>query len=67
MYSTKEISVCLVMADGVASATDLIRLEIALWDHLDVRLRASHELTEETIHFIAEVERVAARASLCLC
>jgi DNA-binding MarR family transcriptional regulator len=32
------------MADGVAWATDLIRLEIALWDRVDARLRASHEL-----------------------
>ena len=31
-------------ASGVAWATDLIRLEIALWDRIDARLRASHEL-----------------------
>ena len=30
--------------DGVAWATDLIRLEIALWDRVDERLRKSHEL-----------------------
>src|SRR5213592_3624171 len=29
---------------GVAWATDLIRLEIALWDRVDTRLRESHEL-----------------------
>jgi MarR family transcriptional regulator, organic hydroperoxide resistance regulator len=30
--------------NGVAWATDLIRLEIALWDRVDARLRESHEL-----------------------
>jgi DNA-binding MarR family transcriptional regulator len=30
--------------DGVAWATGLIRLEIALWDRVDARLRESHEL-----------------------
>jgi DNA-binding MarR family transcriptional regulator len=30
---------------GVAWATDLIRLEIALWDRVDGRLRESHELS----------------------
>jgi DNA-binding MarR family transcriptional regulator len=30
--------------DGVAWATDLVRLEIALWDRVDARLRGSHEL-----------------------
>jgi DNA-binding MarR family transcriptional regulator len=30
--------------DGVAWATDLVRLEIALWDRVDARLRESHEL-----------------------
>ena len=30
--------------DGVAWATDLVRLEIALWDRVDARLRDSHEL-----------------------
>jgi DNA-binding MarR family transcriptional regulator len=30
--------------NGVAWATDLIRLEIALWDRVDARLRKSHEL-----------------------
>jgi DNA-binding MarR family transcriptional regulator len=29
---------------GVAWATDLIRLEIAVWDRVDARLRESHEL-----------------------
>jgi DNA-binding MarR family transcriptional regulator len=31
--------------DGVAWATDLIRLEIALWDRVDTRLRSSHGLS----------------------
>src|SRR4051812_45660879 len=31
-------------ASGVAWATDLVRLEIALWDRVDARLRESHEL-----------------------
>jgi DNA-binding MarR family transcriptional regulator len=31
-------------ASGVAWASDLIRLEIALWERVDARLRASHEL-----------------------
>jgi DNA-binding MarR family transcriptional regulator len=30
--------------DGVAWATDLVRLEIALWDRVNARLRESHEL-----------------------
>jgi DNA-binding MarR family transcriptional regulator len=30
--------------DGVAWATDLVRLEIALWDRVDARLREAHEL-----------------------
>ena len=30
--------------NGVAWATDLVRLEIALWDRVDGRLRESHEL-----------------------
>jgi DNA-binding MarR family transcriptional regulator len=29
---------------GVAWATDLIRLEIAVWDRVDARLREAHEL-----------------------
>src|SRR5258705_13664366 len=32
------------VVDGVAWATDLGRLEIALWDRVDARLRESHEL-----------------------
>src|SRR5882724_10567811 len=32
------------VVDGVAWATDLVRLEIALWDRVDARLRESHEL-----------------------
>src|SRR3954465_15757672 len=31
-------------ASGVAWASDLIRLEIALWDRVDARLQESHEL-----------------------
>jgi DNA-binding MarR family transcriptional regulator len=31
-------------ASGVAWASDLIRLEIALWDRVDTRLRESHDL-----------------------
>jgi MarR family transcriptional regulator, organic hydroperoxide resistance regulator len=31
-------------AGGVGWATDLIRLEIAVWDRIDARLRESHEL-----------------------
>jgi DNA-binding MarR family transcriptional regulator len=30
---------------GVAWATELVRLEIALWDRVDARLRESHELS----------------------
>jgi DNA-binding MarR family transcriptional regulator len=30
--------------DGVAWATELVRLEIALWDRVDARLREAHEL-----------------------
>jgi len=30
--------------NGVAWATDLVRLEIALWDRVDARMRESHEL-----------------------
>jgi DNA-binding MarR family transcriptional regulator len=40
----------------VAWATDLIRLEIALWDRLDARLQQSHELSLaffEPLHFIS--------------
>jgi DNA-binding MarR family transcriptional regulator len=32
------------VVDGVAWATDLVRLEIALWERVDARLRESHEL-----------------------
>src|SRR5436189_3412557 len=37
---------CCAMAgtSGVAWATDLIRLEIAVWEHVDRRLREAHEL-----------------------
>jgi DNA-binding MarR family transcriptional regulator len=43
-------------AIGVAWATDLIRLEIALWDRVDARLRESHELPLaffEPLHLIS--------------
>ena len=46
---------------GVAWATDLIRLEIALWDHVDTCLRESHELPLpffEVLHFVSRVSRV---------
>jgi DNA-binding MarR family transcriptional regulator len=42
--------------DGVALATDLIRLEIALWDRVDARLRGAHELplsSFESLHFLS--------------
>ena len=42
--------------DGVAWTTDLIRLEIALWDRVDARLRESHELPLaffEPLHLIS--------------
>jgi DNA-binding MarR family transcriptional regulator len=48
------------MAGGVALATDLIRLEIALWDRIDARLRASHELPLaffESLLFISRAPR----------
>jgi DNA-binding MarR family transcriptional regulator len=41
---------------GVAWATELIRLEIALWDRVDARLRESHELPLaffEPLHLIS--------------
>jgi DNA-binding MarR family transcriptional regulator len=43
-------------ASGVAWATDLIRLEIALWDRVDARLRESHDLSLaffEPLHLIS--------------
>jgi DNA-binding MarR family transcriptional regulator len=42
--------------DGVSWATGLIRLEIALWDRVDARLRESHELPLaffEPLHLIS--------------
>ena len=44
------------VVDGVAWTSDLIRLEIALWDRVDARLRRSHELPLaffETLLFIS--------------
>jgi DNA-binding MarR family transcriptional regulator len=41
---------------GVAWATDLVRLEIALWQRVDARLRESHDLPLaffESLHFIS--------------
>jgi DNA-binding MarR family transcriptional regulator len=45
---------------GVAWATDLIRLEIALWDRLDARLQESHELPLaffESLLFVSRAPR----------
>src|SRR3954471_238377 len=50
--------------NGVAWATDLIRLEIALWDRVDARLRESHELPLaffETLLFISRSRRGSMR------
>src|SRR3954464_5840177 len=49
---------------GVAWATDLIRLEIALWDRVDARLRESHELPLaffEALLFISRAPRGSMR------
>jgi MarR family transcriptional regulator, organic hydroperoxide resistance regulator len=49
---------------GVAWATDLIRLEIALWDRIDARLRESHELPLaffEALLFISRAPRGSMR------
>jgi DNA-binding MarR family transcriptional regulator len=49
---------------GVAWATDLIRLEIALWDRVDARLRESHELPLaffESLLFISRARRGSMR------
>jgi DNA-binding MarR family transcriptional regulator len=49
---------------GVAWATDLIRLEIALWDRIDTRLRESHELPLaffEPLHFVSRARRGSMR------
>jgi DNA-binding MarR family transcriptional regulator len=50
--------------NGVAWATDLIRLEIALWDRVDARLRQSHELPLaffESLLFISRAPRGSIR------
>jgi DNA-binding MarR family transcriptional regulator len=50
--------------DGVAWATDLIRLEIALWDRVDARLQESHELPLaffESLLFISRTPRGSMR------
>jgi DNA-binding MarR family transcriptional regulator len=50
--------------DGVAWATDLVRLEIALWDGVDARLRESHELPLaffESLLFISRAPRGSMR------
>jgi DNA-binding MarR family transcriptional regulator len=50
--------------NGVAWATDLIRLEIALWDRVDARLRESHELPLaffESLLFISRAPRGSMR------
>jgi DNA-binding MarR family transcriptional regulator len=49
---------------GVAWATDLIRLEIAVWDRVDARLRESHELPLaffEALLFISRAPRGSMR------
>jgi DNA-binding MarR family transcriptional regulator len=53
-------------ASGVAWATDLIRLEIALWDRVDTRLRGSHELPLaffESLLFISRARAGGMRVS----
>jgi DNA-binding MarR family transcriptional regulator len=49
---------------GVAWATDLVRLEIALWDRVDARLRESHELPLaffESLLFVSRARRGSMR------
>src|SRR2546423_7760299 len=49
---------------GVAWASDLVRLEIALWDRVDARLRESHELALaffEPLLFISRAPRGSMR------
>jgi DNA-binding MarR family transcriptional regulator len=51
-------------ASGVVWATDLIRLEIALWDRVDARLRESHELPLaffEPLHLISRAREESVR------
>src|SRR4051794_23684914 len=50
--------------NGVAWATDLIRLEIVLWERVDARLRESHELPLaffESLLFISRAPRGSMR------
>jgi DNA-binding MarR family transcriptional regulator len=50
--------------NGVAWATDLVRLEIALWNRVDARLRESHELPLaffESLLFISRSPRSSMR------
>jgi DNA-binding MarR family transcriptional regulator len=50
--------------DGVALATDVIRLEIALWERVDARLRSAHELPLaffESLHFLSGAPRGSMR------
>jgi MarR family transcriptional regulator, organic hydroperoxide resistance regulator len=52
------------MVSGVAWATELIRLEIAVWDRVDARLRESHELPLaffEALLFISRAPRGSMR------
>ena len=52
------------MASGVAWATELIRLEIAVWDRVDARLRELHELPLaffEALLFISRAPRGSMR------
>ena len=49
---------------GVTWATDLIRLEVALWNRVDARLRESHELSLaffESLLFISRAPRGSMR------
>jgi DNA-binding MarR family transcriptional regulator len=52
------------MVSGVAWATELIRLEISVWDRVDARLRESHELPLaffEALLFISRAPRGSMR------
>ena len=49
---------------GVAWATDLVRLEIAVWDRVDARLRESHELPLaffESLYFLSRAPQGSMR------
>jgi DNA-binding MarR family transcriptional regulator len=51
-------------ASGVAWATELIRLEIALWDRVDARLKAAHDLPLaffEPLHLISRARENSVR------